>query len=51
MQSENDDPGGHMRQVDQTGHRFVEDGGLQLEREEIRVMRVQRGRQIVFDGG
>ena len=50
MQSQDDDPGGHMRQVDQTGHRFVEYGGLQLEREEIRVMRVQRGRQIVFDG-
>jgi len=50
MQSENDDPGGHMRQADQTGDGSVEDGGLQLEREEIRVMRVQRGRQIVFDG-
>jgi len=51
MQSENDDPGGHMRQADQTGDRFVENRGLHLKREEVRVMRVQRGRQIVFDGG
>jgi len=34
MQRENDNPGGHMRQVNQIGDRFVEDGGLQLEREE-----------------
>jgi len=51
MQSENDDPGRHMRQVDQSGDRLVEHRGLQLEREEIRVMGVQSWRQIVFDGG
>ena len=40
-----------MRGPDRGCNHLIEDGSLQLNREELRIVREQRGIQIMLDGG